>query len=80
MSDETRIDGKRLGFPFDIIVDHYCPPCGSISDPAAQEEVEWHLECWDGSPCEWVEENLTAKACGQITEMALSVMRRESTD
>jgi len=80
VSDETRIDGKRLGFPFDIIVDHYCPPCGSISDPAAQEEVEWHLECWDGSPCEWVEENLTAKACGQITEMALSVMRRESTD
>jgi len=74
------IDGKRLDLPFNIIVDHYCPPCGSLSDPAAQEDIEWHLECWDGSPCDWVEENLTANGCGQINEMALSVMRRESTD
>ena len=76
----TRIEGKPRWLPFDIIVDHYWPRCGSLSDPAAQEDIEWHLECWDGSPCDWVEDNLTAKGCALITEIAAEVMRRGSTD
>jgi len=43
VNSPARIDGKPRWLPFDIVVDHYCPPCG------------------------------------QITEMALSVMRRDLT-
>jgi len=73
----TYIDGKRYQLPFNIVIDHYCPQRGSINDPAAQMEIEWHLECWDGSPCEWVENNLTATGIGYLNELAIKAVLDE---